>query len=827
MDSGVGWREPARSVVAPMPRLARRRPLSWSSRLPLLVVGLVSGSEASVLPGPGAATLWGVILLLTPAALLAHRRAGAAMLLFAAAAVLGHVRVSSSPRVEGWPALQLQRSVHVEGVVESVRAGGPGREDRWTGLEIRLSGVAGEAGGPGEGDGLRLSIGESRRPWEIGDRVVGRLRLRRVRGFCNAGRDRYARWLASRGVRWTAWLRDDDRLEQASGLPGRPFWIDRARGAIGATIDRSVAGPAGGILRALVIGDKGRVAPDLREAFARTGSSHLLAVSGMHLSLVAGAVLLLVRRAVAAARVVVVPLDRIAAPIALAAALGYVALTGGAVATQRAALMLAIVVAGFVLGRAAGPLRCLLAAVGVLVLLDASVLRDLSFQLSAVSVAAIVALHARLGSTSFGRWLRGAASGRPHARIGAWLVGGALVSLAAGVTTAPLGAHYFGLVSLLGVPANLVLGPLLGMGALGVGLVGALLVGLEPSLAGVVFSGAGALVELACAFARFAAAWPFAAIPASLPDPRIVGACIASVGGALLPGRQARLGAALAAALLVACSFGRAPAEGLRVSFLDVGQGDAAVIEGGGRAWVLDGGGLGGSFDTGKGVVLPALLAAGARSPVAVALSHADRDHYGGLRAVVEKATPRELWWNGRPSDSSSFAALLAAVDDAGLRPRVLMAGDAPGRESAPGWKVLHPGARSSTLSENDASLVLAARYGATRVLFGGDVERRGERAMVASGRDLGATVLKVPHHASRSSSGSRFLAAVRPALAVASLGSFNRFGFPAPEVVARLRGRGSHFLATGGAGEVVVRSDGQLEQVATCRPVAGIGSRP
>jgi competence protein ComEC len=159
-------------------------------------------------------------------------------------------------------------------------------------------------------------------------------------------------------------------------------------------------------------------------------------------------------------------------------------------------------------------------------------------------------------------------------------------------------------------------------------------------------------------------------------------------------------------------------------------------------------------------------------------------------------------------------------VGAAGIARRALAAGDAP---IAPGgvWRVavLHPPAAARGLGENDASLVLLVRYGATRVLFTGDVEAAGEALLGRTAPMLAATVMKVPHHGSRTSSTRALLARVRPGLAVALLGARNRFGFPAHEVRERYGALGAAWRQTDRAGEVVVASDGQLEHVTTCRP--------
>jgi len=815
------------------------------------VSGLVLASALGAAWEGPALVGWLALLSVSPWLLLVHRRVGTGCLLVGGFALFGHVRATSRPEVEAWPLVAVRPAQEVRAVVRSVRTGAWGPAARWTRLEIGILDVRAVAGEPtrrgeavrrlhedrsrvrtgaGElatGDGLRLSLGRSEQPWEIGDVLVARLRPRRVRGFCNGGRDGWTRRLWARGVQWTAWLPSDAAIER-TGAPAPRFV--RARGRVGAAIDRALQDPAAAVVRALVIGDKGRLSAALREAFARTGTAHLLAVSGMHLAIVAGGAFWIATRLLVLAGCGLggAPLSRLAAPASLAMAAVYVGLTGGAVSTVRAFVMAGVVVGGLVARRRASALVALLSALGVLVDADPEALRDRSLQLSFASVAAILAVMSRLRGTRVGAVMNPEAhASRPaglSARLCAWLVAGVAASLAASLATAPLGAHYFGMVSLVGVPANLVVGPLLGVGSLGLGLLGAIGIDAVPGLSQVCFVAAGALVDAATAVVEEWGGWRWAAVEAHLRGGWMVAAAVTAVAGSLLPSAAVRRGARLGAVLLVAIAWWcTAPPAGVRVAFLDVGQGDAAVVEASsGAAWVIDAGGLGGRFDTGAGVVLPALTVAGVRRVAAVVLSHADRDHYGGMRAVVLGSSPDEFWWNGRGSESSGFRALLAALEERGVTPR---APAAPRRWAAGAgveWVVLHPRGPAATLSSNDASLVVRMRYGATRVLFPGDVERRGERALLGSGRDLAATVLKVPHHGSRSSSTPAFVNAVRPALAVASAGAFNRFGFPAPEVAGRYRRGGAHFRSTGRWGEVMLTSDGQLERVVTCRPDRG-----
>jgi competence protein ComEC len=264
----------------------------------------------------------------------------------------------------------------------------------------------------------------------------------------------------------------------------------------------------------------------------------------------------------------------------------------------------------------------------------------------------------------------------------------------------------------------------------------------------------------------------------------------------------------------------------LRVAFLDVGQGDAAVAElPGGRVIVIDGGGFPGSdFDTGAAIVSPYLRARKIARVDAVVMTHAHPDHSNGLAYLLLHHRPREFWWTGVPGDGPSWDRVWNAVLASGARVRVL--GD--GVDVVPGEiGVLHPPADWTDSSLNDSSLTLRLRRGAIAVLATGDIEMRAEERLLEAPDRLRAAVLKVPHHGSRTSSTPRFLAAVDPAIAVISVGADNRYHLPAPEVEARYRARGTCVLRTDRCGAVTIVSDGSTLRLETARGCACAGRLP
>jgi competence protein ComEC len=261
----------------------------------------------------------------------------------------------------------------------------------------------------------------------------------------------------------------------------------------------------------------------------------------------------------------------------------------------------------------------------------------------------------------------------------------------------------------------------------------------------------------------------------------------------------------------------------LRLVLLAVGHGDALVVTlPDGRHLLVDGGGDPlGLRDVGKDIVLPSLAALGVDRLHAIVLSHPHPDHYRGLVAVAANMEVSEFWWNGEAARDPSFALLLDHLRTQGTSerrfcetPLALTLGTAPDDVTI---DVLHPlapesgrGCVDEDLHANDNSLVLKLRYGAFSVLLSGDLERDAEARVVASNANLRSTVLKVPHHGSKTSSTDAFLDRVAPELAISGSADQGRFAFPDPEVLQRYADRGIPLWITGRHGAVTITTDGR-----------------
>ena len=638
-------------------------------------------------------------------------------------------------------------------------------------------------------------------PWRAGSWVRVALRLSPVRGRVNPGGRDPARTLGRRGIGAVA--REVDPLLRAEiaapSSPGAFETLARLRRRGAERLARE--GPGGGLLAALGLGEAGALDADARRDLARVGLSHLVAVSGLHLWLVAGPVYLasaalLRRSAWLAARG---DTRRGAVAAALAAGGVYAVFTGLAAPVQRALVfLLLLALAQLARRRLVAPVTFAAAALGVAGA-DPAAPFAAGVQLSFVATAALV-------------W---SAPGPARARGGlgagvrAGLVTALRTSASATAATAPLVALHFGTVSPLGWLANGIAVPLTSFVFLPLALAaGGFAVACPTTDAGALARGLAGAAQLAEASLGAVAQLAAAAPARSGVAPGALGLAL-SAGLALASIRARSTGLRLGLALLAATAPALGPAPALhpappRAVFLDVGQGDAVLVQGREASVLVDGGvASAGRFDAGERVVVPALGALGVTRLELVVASHADLDHAGGLPAVLRAVPVRRLWLPPGGRDDPAFAELVERARARNVVIEERAAEDPAFRAGDLRIETLWPPRGAQERSRNDASLVLRVRAGSRVVLLPGDLEQAGERALGTA--PLRADVLKLGHHGSRTSSSRAFLHAVSPALAIVSAPRHGRFGMPHQEVVERLAAAGIPWRWTGRDGALLV----------------------
>ncbi len=692
--------------------------------------------------------------------------------------------------------------------------------------------------------------------FRLGDQIRLTARIHFPRNYGNPGEFDYAGLMAREGI--------DARMTAPNKSLGSPRFqiighrssfpasrIESMRMRVGEFFDRNLAYPENAEMRALVIGDQSEIGEPLRQTFARTGMAHLLVISGLHLSIVAAAMF-------AGARLAMMLLpglanrgyaNKVAAIAAMLAVCTYASIAGHHVSTARALVMVLAYMLAVAIDRSREAIASLaLAAIVICVALPGST-ADIGFQLSFASVIAIV-----FGMRRFAAWFArrkrlGMLRGEPTLPRWRFLeagIGYLAVSFWAMVGTAPLTAYHFNQFAIVGLVANAVVVPIMAFGATISGLIAAAVSFCSEAAARpILLFGADALAAgnwLAARFVDWPLAWfriftptmlelaiaygllmiwllaPLAAAPTAQ---RSRDEAPNNKATALKLGWRARGAIALAFVLMVdaGCwTYDRFFNPDLRVTFLSVGEGDGAVIRfPGSRVMLIDGGGSYGGFDAGERIVAAYLWSQKIMRVDYIALSHPDLDHFGGLDFIAMNFAPRAFWTTGVTSMDVSYGRFMSDLERA--RIPIVQVGETAPVASIGGVAISSLNGNAGTAkSHNNSSMVLRFSFGNASLLFTGDIESAGERAMLADRRELHATILKVPHHGSATSSTAAFIASVHPEAAVISDGYLNNFHFPADAVVERYLEAGVILTRTDLDGAVMVDSTPDKMTIRTFR---------
>jgi competence protein ComEC len=601
-------------------------------------------------------------------------------------------------------------------------------------------------------------------------------------------------------------------------------WIDRARAHVRRRIAATFAPEVAGMARALVLGENDLGADD-DEAFRRSGLSHLLAVSGTHLvfavvALVRALAFVLARVESLAARFEV---GRLAALLGIPLALVYADFAGGSGSAWRAAWMLAVVFAVRALGRRPRPTRAFGLSILIGAIVDPLIAFDVSFQLSALATAGLLTIGSALTRRLAVRCGNGHGWWRRFARA---LAASVAATLGAMVACTPLLLLLSPEVTIAGLFANVVAAPIGETIALPACLGHALLAPLPALEQGAALVGSGSLLVVrAIAHASASARW----LTVPLPPPSawqlaLLAVCVTGIFSA---GRArwrlawaAAATAGLVALELPARAAGAARGQ-LRVTAIDVGQGDATLIDlPDGTLMLIDAGGFVGSpVDPGRSVVLPLLRVRRRARIDVVVLSHPHPDHFGGLASVVGAVPIGEFWDTGQGEHEGAgpaYAALIQAVRARGIPIR---------RPSELCGRRIFGGAELDVLAPcpdpvphrhaNDNSFVFRVRFGAHAALLSGDAELEAEQELLERHASrLRAELLKVGHHGSRTSTSPAFLRAVAPSVATISCGVRNRFGHPHAETLTTLSAAGVTALRLDRTGGVIWASNGAVQRL-------------
>jgi len=718
-------------------------------------LGVWAVQQLAVLPAPTFAALAGV----AGAGLFAARRhgrvlalAGALLVGFAWAAGFAHWRLA-----EALPVAWEGRDIEVTGVVAQLP------QPFARGVRFVFAVEVATAPVP---ERLLLSWyrGEAGRALpQVGERWRLTVRLKRPHGNLNPHGFDWEGWLFERGLRATGYVRRDAsnaRLE----APGLRMPVERLRAAARERMqDRLAGAPYAGVLVALAVGDQPAISPALWRLFAATGITHLMSISGLHVTMIgalaAWLVMALWRRH---ARLPLLwPAQKAAAAAGFFAAFAYALIAGFGVPAQRTLYMLGVVTLALISGRAFAPGRVLGAALLLVLLVDPLAVRAPGFWLSFGAVTLLFFV----------------AAGRLAVRH--WLVEWGRAQWAVTLGLVPLLLALFQQFPLVSPFTNALAIPLVSLVVTPLTLIGAL-----PGFGGLLHV-AHFLLAMLIACLEWLAALPGALWQQHAPPPWAVPLALGGAAWLLMPrGFPVRwAGAVLFLPLFLVPPERPAPGE-LMVRVLDVGQGQAVHVQTATHDLMFDAGpDFGGEADAGNRILAPYLRAVGVRRLDQLIVSHTDRDHAGGAESLI------------------------AAVPVARVERRCVD-GDAWEWDGVR-FRVLHPTAADygRKLPSNALSCVLKIEAPHAHVLIPGDIEGVAERELLErQGDALLADILVAPHHGGRKTSSPEFVAAVAPREVIFPVGYRNRFGHPHPDVVARYAGADANLHRTDAHGAVTVK---------------------
>jgi competence protein ComEC len=727
---------------------------------------------------------------------------------------------------------------------------------------------------------IRVSVREPGPDIAKGDRVMFRSRLRQIRNFNNPGGFDYQRFMAFQNI-WRSAYTPGNRLKvvhknSAKDLPQR---LHAARLAVAALIDRAGKQAPGAVLKALVIGDRSAISTEVRETFNRAGVGHILAISGLHIGIVATVAFFFFQKLLC----LIKPLlwrawtRKGAAIFSIFPVCIYGLISGMSPSTQRAVIMVTAFLMTFLVEREIDTLNTLSLAAFVILIIHPPSLFSISFQLSFMAVLSIVYGLSRI------RMRQPAVGGKAKTAVGRQLrrklTAFFLVSLLAICGTLPLAMFYFNQISVIGLVANCIVVPLVGFGVIPCGLFAVFIYPFSSQIAYGCVQACILMLDYVLILVNFLARLPFAAIKTFTPS-ILETICYYVLGWVVLdrltaesiqgftdenfsPGSQPgvssinysfyrgrsglgrlftlttaiqrwlaeqlagkkRAIAGLVVILVMAADasywlFQRYWNAELKVTYIDVGQGSATLLElPGGDAVLIDGGGFSdnNAFDMGARVIAPFLRRKKIRTVDTLVLSHPNSDHLNGLIYIAQDFNVKTVWTNGEARDTSGYKEFKEIIDrkhldfpDFRYLPRKQLINGVEFSFLYPPADFLARKAAEKWRTTNINSLVLKVSLGDIAFLFPGDIETRAEKELVdLAAADLACDVLLVPHHGSRSSSSRAFLSKTQPDVAVISAGWKNRFRFPHATVLQAYQNSGCRILRTDRNGAIELTTDG------------------
>lgn len=642
--------------------------------------------------------------------------------------------------------------------------------------------------------------------WLPGDWIRCETKLKKPHRYQNPGSFDYRKYLARKGILATGFVSQPENCEFLKREGFGLGIIDQIRISMVGKIRNFLSPQEAAFLNTLLVGDRSHLEESVWNDFQKTGTAHLLSISGIHL-VVVGTIfyflfLFLMKRS--QKLMLRFSVKNLALLLSLVPVLFYTLFSGASPSAQRAFFGALFVCLALWLRREVDFLSLLAAAGLAIICLNPPAFFSASFQLSFLGILGILAFSPLQDNDLKHAWWKKYVFNPFRSGFGATLM------------TAPLVAYWFHQVSFSGLITNLWAIPFVNVILIS-GIFVSWIAIFSPAFAQPLFHVVGFLIRWFLTFLHKSAEWSsqYFGVISFYPTPSEVFFCFLLIVCLVIFYRRPSFRKQMTIILFLICagwfgfSFFSKNHQDLQVTFLDVGQGDSALIQTPtGKTLLIDGGGFlipgqKNAFDVGAEVVVPYLKRMGIKKIDRILLSHPHPDHFGGLRAVVDAFPVGEFWSNGQTFPDESFENLQQKIAAHSFPQRILKEGDQWEWEGL-GFQVFYPDHIDLSRNINDNSLVVRITFGQASLLFPGDIEKKGER-FLSDRPGLQSTILKIPHHGSKTSSSVPFIDTISPQIAVASLGEGNNFGFPSEGVLEKYQRRGVQVFRTDQNGAVTL----------------------
>lgn len=708
---------------------------------------------------------------------------------------------------------------------------------------------------------IRVTVSGKGPMLSMGDRITFYSRLRSIKNFNNPGMFNYKRYMAFQKIWGTAYVAAKKLISHEKNKHNGPDrFINDIRKKISDLVDQTGSEESRIILKALIIGHRNSLTPELRAAFNRSGVGHLLAISGLHIGIVATVaftfflwILSYIKPLLWHARV-----KKTAVALSIGPVFVYGLLAGMSPSTQRAIIMVTVFLLSFLFEREQDLMNTLALAAMLILAVDSPALFSISFQLSFTAALAIIYGLSRVRNywKSDPKSIKNTKLFKIKQKLFYFLA----ASFFAIVGTLPIGMLYFNQISLVGFLANVIIVPLIGSLVVPLGLFAVFLYPLSISGAIWMFKAGAAVLSQALAIVKFFAGLPYAAVKTVTPNWFEICLLYLLLWSLInirtihpaMQGKQKTLNtvcdlqkessktawicsiprhkiARIIILLVILVGMGdiffwcnrRFWHNDLRVTIIDVRHGSSALLElPGGYNMLIDGGGFSDNtiFDIGARVVAPLLWRKKIKTIDTIVLSHPNSDHLNGLIYVAGHFNVKDVWTNNQPTNTMGYQNFMAVVAQKNICHTVFEKLSRTCEINGVRVNILYPPydfiakcKQERWRDLNNNSMVIKATFGAISFLFPGDIKARAEAELIAqAGNLLESSILLAPHHGSNTSSTGLFVEKVNPKAVIISSGWHSRFGLPDKQVLKRYKERGVRIFETARDGAVTASTDGR-----------------